>query len=71
MYDSPPQTTLWALEELEYDEKPSHTVTVACGTGVYPFMKKIMMMINENANITINTKPIKNNFFGGGVNAGL
>lgn len=59
----------WALEELEYDEKPSHTVTVACGTGVYPFMKKIMMMINEKfPNITINTQPIKNNFFGGGVN---
>lgn len=59
----------WALEELEYDEKPSHTVTVACGTGVYPFMKKIMAMINEKfPNITINTQPIKNNFFGGGVN---
>lgn len=59
----------WALEELEYDEKPSHTVTVACGTGVYPFMKKIMTMINEKLpNITINTQPIKNNFFGGGVN---
>ena len=59
----------WALEELEYDEKPGHTVTVACGTGVYPFMKKIMTMINEKfPNITINTQPIKNNFFGGGVN---
>ena len=59
----------WALEEFENDEKPSHTVTVACGTGVYPFMKKIMAMINEKfPNITINTKPIKNNFFGGGVN---
>ena len=59
----------WALEELEYDEKPSHTVTAACGTGVYPFMKKIMTMINEKfPNITINTQPIKNNFFGGGVN---
>ncbi|WP_294466840.1 DUF512 domain-containing protein [uncultured Ruminococcus sp.] len=59
----------WALEELEYDEKPSHTVTVACGTGVYPFMKKIMTIINEKfPNITINTQPIKNNFFGGGVN---
>lgn len=59
----------WALEELKYDEKPNHTVTVACGTGVYPFMKKIMTMINEKfPNITINTQPIKNNFFGGGVN---
>ena len=59
----------WALEELEYDEKPNNTVTVACGTGVYPFMEKIMAMINEKfPNITINTQPIKNNFFGGGVN---
>ena len=59
----------WALEELEYDEKPNNTVTVACGTGVYPFMQKIMAMINEKfPNITINTQPIKNNFFGGGVN---
>lgn len=59
----------WALEELEYDEKPNHTVTVACGTGVYPFMEKIMAMINEKFPIiTINTQPIKNNFFGGGVN---
>ena len=59
----------WALEEFENDEKPNHTVTVACGTGVYPFMEKIMAMINEKfPNITINTQPIKNNFFGGGVN---
>lgn len=59
----------WALEEREYNEKPNHTVTIACGTGVYPFMKKIMSMINEKfPNITINTQPIKNNFFGGGVN---
>ncbi|MGN0501496.1 MAG: DUF512 domain-containing protein [Ruminococcus sp.] len=59
----------WALDELEYDERQNHTVTVACGTGVYPFMKKIMTMINEKfPNITINTQPIKNNFFGGGVN---
>ena len=59
----------WALEELEYDEKPNNTVTVACGTGVYPFMEKIMAMINEKfPNITINIQPIKNNFFGGGVN---
>lgn len=59
----------WALEEFENDENPNQTVTVACGTGVYPFMKKIMAMINEKfPNITINTQPIKNNFFGGGVN---
>ena len=59
----------WALEELENDENPNHTVTVACGTGVFPFMKKIMAMINEKfPNITINTQLIKNNFFGGGVN---
>lgn len=32
-------------------------------------MKRIMSMINEKfPNITINTRAIKNNFFGGGVN---
>lgn len=59
----------WALDELETDDALSHTVTVACGTGVYPYMKKIMGMINEKfPNITINTQAVKNNFFGGGVN---
>lgn len=59
----------WALDELETDDTLSHTVTVACGTGVYPYMKKIMAMINEKfPNITINTQAVKNNFFGGGVN---
>ena len=59
----------WALDELETDDALSHTVTVACGTGVYPYMKKIMGMINEKfPNIMINTQAVKNNFFGGGVN---
>lgn len=59
----------WELEEREYDEKPSHKVTIACGEGVYPFMKKIMKMINKKfPNIEINTQAVKNNFFGGGVN---
>lgn len=44
-------------------------VTIACGEGVFPYMKRIMSMINEKfPNITINTRAIKNNFFGGGVN---
>ena len=59
----------WALEEIEADETKNHTVTVACGTGVYPFMKRIMAMINEKfPNITIHTRAIENQFFGGGVN---
>ncbi len=59
----------WALEEYEPDLELNHTVTIACGTGVYPFMKNIMLMINEKfPNITINTQAIKNDFFGGGVN---
>ena len=51
------------------DESLCHKVTIACGEGVFPYMKRIMSMINEKfPNITINTRAIKNNFFGGGVN---
>ena len=57
------------LEELDADESLCHKVTIACGEGVFPYMKRIMSMINEKfPNITINTRAIKNNFFGGGVN---
>lgn len=59
----------WKLEELDADESLCHKVTIACGEGVFPYMKRIMSMINEKfPNITINTRAIKNNFFGGGVN---
>jgi putative radical SAM enzyme (TIGR03279 family) len=59
----------WTLEELDGDSSLSHTVTVVCGEGVHPFMKKIMELISEKfPNIKINTYAIKNNFFGGGVN---
>lgn len=59
----------WTLEELDADESLCHKVTIACGEGVFPYMKRIMSMINEKfPNITINTRAIKNNFFGGGVN---
>lgn len=59
----------WKLEELDVDESLCHKVTIACGEGVFLYMKRIMSMINEKfPNITINTRAIKNNFFGGGVN---
>lgn len=59
----------WKLEEIDADESLCHKVTIACGEGVFPYMKRIMSMINEKfPNITINTRAIKNNFFGGGVN---
>lgn len=59
----------WKLEELDADESLCHKVTIACGERVFPYMKRIMSMINEKfPNITINTRAIKNNFFGGGVN---
>lgn len=59
----------WKLEELDANESLCHKVTIACGEGVFPYMKRIMSMINEKfPNITINTRAIKNNFFGGGVN---
>lgn len=59
----------YALEEFDKDESLRHTVTIACGEGVHPFMKNIMSLINEKfPNININTKAVKNNFFGGGIN---
>ncbi len=59
----------WKLEELDADESLCHKVTIACGEGVFPYMKRIMSMINEKfPNISINTRAINNNFFGGGVN---
>ncbi|MEE1219209.1 MAG: DUF512 domain-containing protein [Ruminococcus sp.] len=59
----------FALEEYELNENISHTVTVACGTGVAVFMREIMDIINTKfPNIKINVCPIVNNFFGGGVN---
>ncbi len=59
----------YALEQYDCDESICHTVTVACGEGVFPFMQGIMAMINEKfPNIKIYTRAIKNNFFGGGVN---
>lgn len=59
----------WKLEELDADESLCHKVTIACGEGVFPYMKRIMSMINEKfPKITINTRAIKNNFFGGGIN---
>ena len=57
----------WKLEELDADESLCHKVTMACGEGVFPYMKRIMSMINEKFP-NINTRAIKNNFFGGGVN---
>lgn len=59
----------WALDDIEGDASLDHTVTNVCGEGVYPYMKKIMGMINQKfPNIKINTYYIKNEFFGGGVN---
>ena len=59
----------WKLEELDADESLCHKVTIACGEGVFPYMKRIMSMINEKfPNITINRRAIQNKFFGGGVN---
>ncbi len=59
----------WALEELDFDDSKNHSVTLACGTGVHPFMQKIADMINEKfPNIKIYVRAIENKFFGGGVN---
>lgn len=59
----------FALEELEPDSSLNHTVSIACGTSVAPYLREIMQMVNQKfPNIKINTYAIENKFFGGGVN---
>lgn len=59
----------FVLSELETDRSVIDTVTVACGTGVFEYMKKIMANINGKfPNINIQTRAIENKFFGGTVN---
>ena len=56
----------FALEDLEADESPDHTVTVACGECTYDELIKTLAQINEKfPNIKINVRKIKNEFFGG------
>lgn len=58
---------LYALEEEEASDI-NKNITLACGTGVEEFMKKLMNSITEKfINIKINVIGIKNNFFGGGI----
>ena len=57
------------VEDCEYNESLSYTVTLACGEAVAPYLSDMMKIIAEKfPNIKINVIAIKNNFFGGGVN---
>ncbi|MBQ8859791.1 MAG: DUF512 domain-containing protein [Ruminococcus sp.] len=58
-----------ALEDYEGDTSINRAVTIACGTSVAPFMRDMMDSVEEKFNnVNINVVPIKNEFFGGGVN---
>lgn len=59
----------FAIDECELDTDISRRVTIACGTSVAPYMTEMTDMITEKfKNVFVNVVPIKNNFFGGGVN---
>lgn len=59
----------FAVEDCEYNDSLSYTVTMACGEAVAPYLKDMMKIITVKfPNIKINVVAIKNNFFGGGVN---
>lgn len=59
----------YALEDYEGDTDMSRFVTIACGTSVAPFMREMMDCVeNKFKNVRVNVVPVKNEFFGGGVN---
>ncbi|MGN0501065.1 MAG: DUF512 domain-containing protein [Ruminococcus sp.] len=59
----------FAVEDCEYNDSLSYTVTMACGEAVAPYLRDMMKIISVKfPNIKINVVAVKNNFFGGGVN---
>ncbi|MBQ7134475.1 MAG: DUF512 domain-containing protein [Ruminococcus sp.] len=59
----------FALEDYTGDTDIKRSVTIACGTSVAPFIKKMMDKVEEKfSEVSIKVVPIKNEFFGGGVN---
>ncbi|MBQ2972423.1 MAG: DUF512 domain-containing protein [Ruminococcus sp.] len=59
----------FALEDYEGKTDIERSVTIACGTSVAPFIKKMMDKVEEKfSEVSIKVVPIKNEFFGGGVN---
>lgn len=59
----------FALEDYTGDTDIRRSVTIACGTSVAPFMRKMMDKVEEKfSSVSVKVVPIKNEFFGGGVN---
>ncbi len=59
----------YAVDDYEGDTSIKRTVTIACGTSVAPFMREMMDYVEKKFdNVKVNVVPIKNEFFGGGVN---
>ncbi len=59
----------YALEDYCGDTDIKREVTIACGTSVAPFMRDMMDMVEAKfADVKVNVVPVRNDFFGGGVN---
>ncbi|MGN0550733.1 MAG: DUF512 domain-containing protein [Acutalibacteraceae bacterium] len=57
------------LDELKADEKLKRKVTVASGESSAPFLSELFFeLFDKFPGVQVQTVPIKNNFFGGGVN---
>lgn len=59
----------YALEDYEGDTSMTRKVAIACGTSVAPYMREMMDTVEEKfPAVKVQVIPIKNEFFGGGVN---
>lgn len=59
----------FAIEDYEGKTDIERSVTIACGTSVAPYMRKMMDKVEEKfSEVSVKVVPIKNEFFGGGVN---
>lgn len=63
------EETLFELEQYSSNDSIKNKLTIACGESAAPYLAELVGIINEKfKNIKVNVIPIKNNFFGGGVN---
>ena len=59
----------YALECYEGETNMHRNVTIACGTSAAPYLRKMMDGVQDVfTNVKVQVVPIKNEFFGGGVN---
>ncbi len=57
------------LEETPFNAELHRTLSIACGTSAAPYLREITNSVRRKfPNVSVNIYPIKNDFFGGGIN---